>query len=211
VSGDLPVLRASDADRERTVSLLRDNSAQGRLTLDEFSVRMEQAYEARTQAELEALVRDLPAEQPATSLGPRRRPKRFTFVVFGNVERTGRWRMPRVGFVGVVFGDADVDLRQAELDAPVVSLTAFVLFGNVDVYVPEGVDVDLSGLAVFGHRREFGGDLPVRPGAPMLRVRIVSLFGTGDVWHVPHAWATRGFREVIRALRKGEHRKELTS
>jgi hypothetical protein len=113
------------------------------------------------------------------------------------------------GFVAVAFGDADIDLRQAELDGPVASLTAFVLFGNVDVYVPEAVDVDLSGIAVFGHRREFGSELPVPPGAPLLRVRIVSLFGTGDVWRVPHTWAARSFRQVIKALRKGEHLKEL--
>ncbi len=209
MSGDRPELLASDTDRERVVAQLREASVQGRLTLEEFADRLGQAYSARTEADLAALVRDLPAAAtPATALA-RRRPKRFTIAVFGNVERTGRWRMPRSGFVGVVFGDADIDLRQAELDADVVSLTAFVLFGNVDVYVPEGLDVDLSGLAVFGHRREFGSELPARPGTPLLRVRIVSLFGTGDVWRVPHAWATRTFREVIRGLRKREHLKEL--
>ncbi len=211
MSGDLPELRASDADRERVVVQLREGSAQGRLTLEEFSDRVAKAYEARTGADLAILVRDLPAAASGattTSL-TRRRPRRFTIAAFGNVQRTGRWRMAGSGFVAVAFADADIDLRQAELDGPVASLTAFVLFGNVDVYVPEGVDVDLSGIAVFGHRREFGSELPVPPGAPLLRVRIVSLFGTGDVWRVPHAWAARSFRQVIRALRKGEHLAEL--
>ena len=71
------------------------------------------------------------------------------------------------------------------------------------------MDVDLSGIAVFGHRREFGSELPARPGMPLLRVRIVSLFGTGDVWRVPHAWATRTFCQAIRRSAKGEHLKEL--
>jgi hypothetical protein len=209
VSGDLPELRASDTDRERVVAQLRDASVQGRLTLDEFSDRLGKAYSARTGADLAALVRDLPAAATPATVLARHRPKRFTVAVFSNVQRTGRWRMPTSGFVAVAFGDADIDLRQAELDADVVSLTAFVLFGNVDVYVPEGLDVDLSGLAVFGHRREFGSELPARPGMPLLRVRIVSLFGTGDVWRVPHAWATRTFRQVMRGLRKREHLKEL--
>jgi hypothetical protein len=210
VSGDLPELRASDADRERVVGQLREGSAQGRLTLEEFSDRVAKAYAARTGADLAMLVRDLPADAGATTTSvARRRPRRFTIAAFGNVQRTGRWRMPGSGFVAVAFGDADIDLRQAELDGPVASLTAFVLFGNVDVYVPEGVDVDLSGIAVFGHRREFGNELPVPAGAPLLRVRIVSLFGTGDVWRVPHAWAARSFRQVIRALRKGDHLAEL--
>ncbi len=210
MSGDLPELRASDADRERVVGQLREGSAQGRLTLEEFSDRVAKAYAARTGADLAVLVRDLPAAASATTAAvARRRPRRFTIAAFGNVQRTGRWRMAGSGFVAVAFADADIDLRQAELDGPVASLTAFVLFGNVDVYVPEGVDVDLSGIAVFGHRREFGSELPVPPGAPLLRVRIVSLFGTGDVWRVPHAWAARSFRQVIKALRKGEHLKEL--
>ncbi len=210
MSGDLPELRASDADRERVVVQLRESSAQGRLTLEEFSDRVAKAYAARTGADLAVLVRDLPAAaSPTTTDVARRRPRRFTIAAFGNVQRTGRWRMAGSGFVAVAFADADIDLRQAELDGPVASLTAFVLFGNVDVYVPEGVDVDLSGIAVFGHRREFGSELPVPPGAPLLRVRIVSLFGTGDVWRVPHTWAARSFRQVIKALRKGEHLKQL--
>ena len=31
---ELPALRASDADRDRTVALLRDHAAEGRLTLE---------------------------------------------------------------------------------------------------------------------------------------------------------------------------------
>ena len=210
MSGDLPELRASDADRERVVAQLREGSAHGRITLEEFSDRVAKAYAAGTSADLEELVRDLPAAASArTTSVAGRRPTRFTIAAFGNVERTGRWRMPGSGFVGVAFGDADIDLRRAELDGPVVSLTAFVLFGNVDVYVPEGVDVDLSGIAVFGHRREFGSELPVPSGAPLVRVRIVSLFGTGVVWRVPHAWAARSFRQVTRALQKREHLEEV--
>jgi hypothetical protein len=57
-----PRLRASDADRERTVERLRRHHADGRLDLDEFSERMERAYEAKTLAELDELMSDLPAE-----------------------------------------------------------------------------------------------------------------------------------------------------
>ena len=57
---DLPAVRASDAERERTVERLRDASAEGRLTFEEFIERMTNAYEARTHAELEQLIGDLP-------------------------------------------------------------------------------------------------------------------------------------------------------
>jgi class 3 adenylate cyclase len=203
----LPAVRAGDADREQTVVTLREHTAAGRLTLEEFSQRVEQAYAAKTLAELDETQRDLPA--PATAPAParpRRRAARFTGVVFGHAQRTGRLRLPRFGFAFVVFGDCDLDLRRAELSGRVASVTALVLFGNIDFYVPEGVEVDLRGLSMFGHRRQWGRETDLHPETPLLRVNVFSLFGTSDVWQVPSAWVGRTFREVIRALRRGEHR-----
>ncbi|MGE5286473.1 MAG: DUF1707 and DUF4190 domain-containing protein [Micromonosporaceae bacterium] len=54
-------LRASNADRERSVDVLKAAFAEGRLTKDEFDERVEQVHAARTYAELGALTRDLPA------------------------------------------------------------------------------------------------------------------------------------------------------
>jgi Domain of unknown function (DUF1707)/2TM domain len=54
-------LRASDADRERVVDLLRQAHAEGRLTAEEFDERMGRAFEARTYADLDRLTTDLPA------------------------------------------------------------------------------------------------------------------------------------------------------
>lgn len=57
-------LRASDADRERTVEVLRKHHSAGRLTDDEFQERYERATGAKTLGELRALVGDLPGERP---------------------------------------------------------------------------------------------------------------------------------------------------
>ncbi|NKQ55662.1 DUF1707 domain-containing protein [Amycolatopsis sp. K13G38] len=65
-----PMLRASDADRERVVSQLREQVGEGRLTLDEFSERSAAAYAARTLGDLDALTRDLPAAAPSTAVAP---------------------------------------------------------------------------------------------------------------------------------------------
>jgi class 3 adenylate cyclase len=54
-----PELRASDADREHVVELLREHYEAGRLSADELAARSEQAYGARTQSELSALTVDL--------------------------------------------------------------------------------------------------------------------------------------------------------
>jgi hypothetical protein len=70
-----PKIRASDADRDRTAALLREHHAAGRLTLDEFNERLDQAYAAKTVGELDALLADLPAidlyQLPDASLGRR--------------------------------------------------------------------------------------------------------------------------------------------
>jgi len=54
-------IRASDADREHAVGLLRDGYACGRLTLAEFDERTTAAFASRTWGELRKLTQDLPA------------------------------------------------------------------------------------------------------------------------------------------------------
>jgi class 3 adenylate cyclase len=201
---NLPAVRASDADRERTVAALREHTAVGRLTLEEFSERTERATSATTLDELESIAVDLPPAVEAER--PLRRARRVTAALFSDTERTGRWRLPRFSFAFVFMGNADLDLRQAELDGKEVSITAFMLFGNVDFYVPERVEVDFGGLAVLGHKREHGRDVPPQPGTPLVRARVFSLFGTVDLWRVPTSWATKTFGEIMRATKSGEHR-----
>jgi hypothetical protein len=55
-----PRIRASDEDRDRAASLLREHHAVGRLTPEEFSERLDKVYEAKTVGELDALMADLP-------------------------------------------------------------------------------------------------------------------------------------------------------
>ena len=56
-----PRIRASDTDRDRVASLLREHHAAGRLTAEEFHERMELALDAKTLGELDDLLADLPA------------------------------------------------------------------------------------------------------------------------------------------------------
>jgi uncharacterized protein DUF1707/cell wall-active antibiotic response 4TMS protein YvqF len=203
---DTPALRASDADRERTVRLLRDHAAEGRLTLEEFTDRMSVAYLARTNDELEDLTRDLPSVQLAVV--SRRRPTRLVCSLFGSTEREGRIRVRRRVGCLTGFGNIDLDLRQATLEGDVITIVAVGVFGSIDVYVPEGVEVDLQGFALFGHKRARGSEPPPHPGTPLVRVLAVSIFAGIDIWCVPIAWTQKTWREVIRGIRSGTH-KEL--
>lgn len=57
-----PSIRASDADRERVVELLRQHSAEGRLSSEEFDERLSAAYAAKTMGALAELTTDLPVD-----------------------------------------------------------------------------------------------------------------------------------------------------
>ena len=54
-------MRASTADRERAIDVLKAAFAEGRLTQEECGQRAGQAFSARTYAELATLTADLPA------------------------------------------------------------------------------------------------------------------------------------------------------
>lgn len=58
--GTGPVLRASDADRDNALDILRRNSVEGRLSYETFLHRMDLALQARVVDELAELVSDLP-------------------------------------------------------------------------------------------------------------------------------------------------------
>jgi hypothetical protein len=191
--------RATDGDRERAVHALREHLVEGRLTLDEFAERVEVALAAGTLGELSATAEALPAVPPPSG---RRRPSRITAGLFAHIVRRGRLRLPKRAIVLSGGSDIDLDLRDAEITSGRTSITALLFFGNVDIYVPEGIAVDVSGLTVFGHRREWGRDA-VQPDAPVLRVRAAALFGTLDVWRVPRE-VKGDYAEITRALQAGQ-------
>ncbi len=61
-------IRVGDAEREAVAAQLREHYADGRLTLDELNERLDQAFAAKTRADLAAVTRDLPIS-PGTAVG----------------------------------------------------------------------------------------------------------------------------------------------
>ena len=68
-------VRIGDADREAIAAQLREHYADGRLTLDELNERLDQTFAAKTQADLNIVMRDLPhvarpfTDAPAAGIG----------------------------------------------------------------------------------------------------------------------------------------------
>jgi len=167
------LVRVSDADRERAVASLREHLVQGRLSLEEFTQRMESAYGATTSTDLAELQHDLP-EAPPT---PRRSALRLLVAIFGGARRSGSLRVQPNLVCVAIFGGVTLDLRGALIEGDEVRVQAFAAFGGIDVIVPEGVEVDLTGLALFGAKETQGKPGTLRPGAPLVRVNALVLFG----------------------------------
>jgi hypothetical protein len=159
------------------VALLTEAAGDGRLTLGEHSERAERAYSARTLGELAELTADLaaPSAQPIRLDG--RRP---IAGIFGKERRDGRWVVPERLAVTAVFGEVVLDLREAVLQSPRITILATMVGGTLQLIVPEGVVVETTGTGVLSRQTGQPGGRPgeaVVPGTPVIEVRSLALGG----------------------------------
>jgi hypothetical protein len=116
-------LRASRADRERVIDLLKAAFVQGRLDRDEFDVRIGQAVASRTYGELAAVTADIPAELIGAL--PRRPPIRARRRIPFNTAVTGGACMAglvNVGMIAALFSRSPV---------AVVLFVVFTIIGTI--------------------------------------------------------------------------------
>ena len=98
-------------------------------------------------------------------------------AVMGGTNLRGRFRVEDELRVVSVMGGANIDLRQAELTRPELTITVLSLMGGVNVFVPPGVEVDgHSVFAIMGGRHIRVPDDYVA-GAPRIRVRGLAVMG----------------------------------
>jgi hypothetical protein len=187
-SRDPAVIRVSDQERDAVAHRLQVAFAERRLDDDEFDERMRAALTARTSADLELLTRDLPAAAPAAAAGPLaagvagKPPGRFAIAYKNSIRRGGRWRVPE-HFTPVVYkGSGWLDLRAAELTAPVTVVTAIAYKSRMDILVPPGVRVEMGGFGVSkGWSAEEDQEMLVTRDAPVVHVRGIAYKGTIEV------------------------------
>lgn len=174
-----PPMRASDADREAVVRQLERAYSEGRLTPEEFHERSGAAHAARTHPDLEELVRDLPAGAAGAPPRPAGQPATAAPIVaiFGSAERRGQWLPARQETAVAVFGGIDLDFRDVDPAALPAEVQAWAFFGGIDITVPEGLAVQMTGFSLFGGRGSAPDDAPPLPGRPVLRLHAVALFG----------------------------------
>ncbi len=183
--------RVGDADRQAVIDILRAHTGAGRLTLDEFSDRAGEVFAARTRAELEATLRDLPSvaarplppppgDPPPPTTIPGYRRHRFVAVMSGSRAR-GRWLPARHLRAVAFWGGVDIDLSEAQIDGPVLDIYATALMGGVTVRVPAGFPVTLDGLVIMGGCTDRTKASDPLPGAPLIRVHARGMWGGVEV------------------------------
>jgi hypothetical protein len=165
------------------IVLLTEAAGDGRLTLGEHSERAERAYSARTLGELAALTADLAVASAQPIRLDTRKP---VAGIFGRERRDGRWVVPERLAVTAIFGEVVLDLREALLQSQRVTLLATVMGGTLQLIVPDGVAVEVTGPAALTRKSGQAGakaaaakaaGAPAAGGAPVIEVRALTFCG----------------------------------
>jgi hypothetical protein len=146
--------RLSDAERELVVEQLNQAVGEGRLTLTEFEERLQGVLAARTQGELTPFLADLPSAVPPEEITLRPQAS--------SVKRTGRWLVPRRIRVESRASSILLDLTEARIVSPTISLLLDVQAGSVTMVLPRGAsatidDVELRASSARAKVPESGG------------------------------------------------------
>ncbi|GAA4937659.1 hypothetical protein GCM10025331_24190 [Actinoplanes utahensis] len=159
----------SDDDRERVAELLQQACGDGRITLEEFSVRVGAAWAASTDVELARASEGL---APAPVVGSARTVDRVV-TVLSERRRRGRWRLPSGRLsTFTLLGATTLDLRDVVTGEDVIEITGTCVLGEIKVVVPEGVEVELTGTSALSSEELRLAAVPRLPGTPIIRVRV---------------------------------------
>lgn len=178
------------AARARAIEQLSNGFARDELGLEEFEDRLNRAYGAEGEPQLEALVSDLspqtlaivPASAPTTALAPLAgsgAPR--AVAILGSLERHGQLAARSSGALAVL-GSVVIDLRDVALPPGITTLQISAVLGSVEVIVPPNLAVESEGQSVLG---SFEGvqRLPrvPDPELPVLRVVGRAVLGSIEV------------------------------
>lgn len=166
-----------DAERRAAQARLETAVGEGRLTLDEFTDRCGRVWSADTPAEIARTLDDL----PVPVVGQTAASSSTLVSMIGDIRRRGRWPLRQRTRAWLVIGDVALDLRGALITDDTVEIEVYNLIGDVEVVVPEGVEIELTGLTLLGDRRVELAPVPRVPGTPTVRVRVMSLIGDATV------------------------------
>ncbi|WP_369251083.1 DUF1707 domain-containing protein [Streptomyces sp. R41] len=145
-----PELRASHADRDRVVDVLRIAAGDGLLTADELGERVEAALSARTVSELTALTADLPAVSASagTAVAEVKDVLRIEGIHSGAVKRVGRWVVPRRLELSTAWCEVTLDFTQAVITQDTLRIDMNTAGKKLTLITKPGIVVDAGALSL---------------------------------------------------------------
>ena len=162
-----PTLRASDADRDAVIERLRDAAGQGRITLEELEERLDGVFAAKTYADLDRLVEDLPPPEGAGHGAPPLVLETRT----GVIKQAGHWVVPERITARMTMGQMVIDFTQAVCRHREVLLEAHCGSGYMLIIVPRDWVAVLDGMVNgMGHVVNKAGGAPGPGVTTTLRV-----------------------------------------
>ena len=177
-------MRASDADRDRVMDVLREAVGDGRLTAEEFEERLEAAMSSRTFGELAELTADLVAgPAPAAPSGAAAAPAADEIRIRqrgGSLSRTGPWAVPRRLDLRPSWCDVTLDFTDAVITHDTLRIEMKMRGGTLTLVTRPGVVVDADALTV--RYTDVEVDPGAAPGATViLRVQLVGRMRYGRI------------------------------
>jgi uncharacterized protein DUF1707/uncharacterized protein DUF4190 len=164
-------MRAADVDRDRAVSFLTTAFTEGRLTKDEYDERVERALHARTYADLDVIVTDLPGARNVGS-PPVVRPKGTNGLAIASLACGIAQFMlgPLPTIPAIVFGHvARHQIRRTGEDGAGLALAGLILGWAavvLGVLIVVGVAAVVAGSTVHTGHAFPGPPAPAAPGGP---------------------------------------------
>ncbi|MGH3173861.1 MAG: DUF1707 SHOCT-like domain-containing protein [Streptosporangiaceae bacterium] len=177
-----PDLRASDADRDRVIDVLRAATADGRLTADEFNERMEAALASRTFRELAPLTADLAAAAPAQQIPETAQGEDVIRIDQrgGSVQRIGRWVVPRLLELHPSWCDVNLNFTGAVIMHDTLHVDMKMRGGSLILVTGPGVVVDADSLMT--RYTDISIHPPTEPDTPVrLRIHLVGRMRYGYI------------------------------
>ncbi len=144
-------------------------------------------------------------------------------AVFGSVERRGPWTVPSKLDVRVLFGSAELDLREAVLGPGTTTIDVGVTFGSLELTVPPGLAVEVNVSSIAGSVEDkrkpaalassVTSDEPAVAGpyrtadtnAPRVRITGTTKFGSCEIIALERGQTRRDLHRAERHARHAHH------
>ncbi|GAB1267934.1 hypothetical protein NBRC116493_11870 [Aurantivibrio infirmus] len=148
--------------REQTIDQLIMNYGHGKLSLEAFERRLDQALDAKRHDDLSVLSNDLVLEVDSDYIAKKKEELGFNsdatddeevdylISIFSGTKQGGTQEAAKKSRMINFFGGGTLDFSEAKFTSERIEVQNFCFFGGADIIVPENVNVITKGFCIFG-------------------------------------------------------------